>query len=621
MSTRENASERGQILIIVAMGLFVVILGATALAVDWGNGLLQRQRLQNTADAAALAAATELARGGTIDDAVDAAQAIVSTNTGGAVSLPDPGTGSGTGLSEGIEISATNGVRVALVRQLRTLFAPAVGVNSLTIRARSRAVVGPYGVLPITFKRFSAGNTALPLQPPANPDRVTDYLAPAQDAFGQPVTLDDWPADLTASPSPAASDTADGHYDARVSGAVAPLIGHDAVASVSNGNDFHFFVAPDVRGFSLLSPIYYNGADVSTTQAAQELKEDTVAYILAGGYPGPNPLPGEELAAFSGVTNNDAVHAMQQRYKPGDVVTAMVYNGTVYRKPSFDLSVTPYIVSSTNTPPFTTTFQVTLTPVNNFTHSGVEFTATGLDGWGDWQFEDGAPNTAYSKAVTGSTPVTLTFKVTANQPGAKTALIEAYAPAPVGAGSGQARTVCATVVVGTDPSFSVTVPEAHKVIEQGSAGRFDLDVEGWNGIGTMNAPVQLEWVGSAPSDVTVTVPGTVQVRNSHSNGLRVNVDVGASAPLGERMMKLTVKDADPAHQERNQQILLTLEVTDSSASPHVLLNTAFVKVLGYANFRIDYFTNNTVYAHAVSGMAASPELLGRGMSARLVPWN
>ncbi|MHB1160563.1 MAG: pilus assembly protein TadG-related protein [Chloroflexota bacterium] len=623
MQYRNRGSESGQILIIIAMGIFLVMLGGTAMAVDWGNGLLQRQRLQNTADAAALAAATELARGGSVDDAVTAAQAIVSSNTAGAMTLPYPGTGSGTGLSEGIEISTTptNSVRVSLLRQVKTMFAPAIGVDSLSVRAKARAVVGPFGVLPIAFKRFSDGNTALPLTPPDNPDRVTDYLMPAKNALGQAITIDNWPwPSLTTPPSPAASDTADGHYDPQLSGVVAPLVGHDAQANVSNSSDFHFFVAPDVRGLSLVAPVFYNGASLSTTQSAQGLKNTTVGYILAGGYPGPNPTVGEELAAFSGVTNNDVVHAMQQRYKSGDLVTAMVYNGTVYRKPSFDLYVTPGLANTTNLPPVTVSYQVTLMPVNNFTHGGVEFSATGLQGWGDWEFEDGGLNTTYTRAVSGSSPVTVTLKVTANQPGAKTALIQAYAPPPVGSSGGQGRTVCATVVVGTDPSFSVRVPEGRKTVEQGSGTRFDLEVRGWNGIATMDAPVVWEWIGTPPSGVTVTAPATVSVR-SNQTGLRVEVDASTAASIGEWPLRVIVKDADPNHQERNQEILLTVVVTDSTASPHVLLNTAFVKVLGYANFRIDHFTNNTVYAHAVSGLASSPEGLGKGMSARLVPWN
>ncbi len=621
MRTVDRSSERGQVLLIVAMGFFLVLVGGSALALDMGNSVLQKRRLQNTADAAALAAATELSRGHSVDDAVVAAQGVVAANTSTATLPYDPTSSLGPALQQGIEFEGST-VRVALKADVGTYFAPVVGVNKVNIGAKSRATVGPYGVLPITFKRFSDGNTAFPLDPPANPDRVTDYLMPSQDLFGHPITIGDWPSPLTQSPSPAASDTADGHYDPTVSGATAPLIGHDAVANVSNGNDFHFFVAPDVRGFSQVTPTFYNGADLSDTSAAQLLKNTTLGYILAGGYPGPFPHPGEELAAFSGVTNNDAVHVMQERYKPGDLVAAMVYNGTVYRKPSFTLQVTPDILTSASSPPTTLTYQVTLVSVNNFTHPGVQFSASGLAGWGDWQFADAAPNTPYTIPVTGPDPVTVTLKVTANQSGARTALIEAYAPPPVGSSEGQTRTICATAVVGSAPSFSVSGTEGYKVVEQGSGTRFDLQVDGWNGIGTEDAPVQVGWVGfSSPSGVTLSAPSTVQVRDGHSANLRVNVDVGAGASTGEWTMQVNVKDADSSHQERNQTIYLTLEITSSSSSSTVLLNTSFVKVLGYSNFRIDYFTNNTVYAHAVSGLFSSPDQLGRGMSARLIPWN
>lgn len=53
-------SDGGQAIILVAFGL-VVLLGTVALVLDWGYGLTQRRVSQNTADAAAIAAAKALA--------------------------------------------------------------------------------------------------------------------------------------------------------------------------------------------------------------------------------------------------------------------------------------------------------------------------------------------------------------------------------------------------------------------------------------------------------------------------------------------------------------------------------------------------------------------------------
>jgi Flp pilus assembly protein TadG len=61
MKTQKLKSERGQILVLLAVG-FVVLLGFVALAVDGGMVLLDRRSSQNAADAAALAGAYKLAR-------------------------------------------------------------------------------------------------------------------------------------------------------------------------------------------------------------------------------------------------------------------------------------------------------------------------------------------------------------------------------------------------------------------------------------------------------------------------------------------------------------------------------------------------------------------------------
>ena len=48
-------SERGQVLVIMAFGMFA-LLGMTALAIDGGNAYSDRRHAQNAADTAALAA-------------------------------------------------------------------------------------------------------------------------------------------------------------------------------------------------------------------------------------------------------------------------------------------------------------------------------------------------------------------------------------------------------------------------------------------------------------------------------------------------------------------------------------------------------------------------------------
>ena len=628
MKASGREDEQGQIVLLLAVGICMVVLGATALAVDWGNGMLQKRRLQSTADAAALAAAIEVNRGGSTSSAVGTAQTIVSNNTGGAVSLPYPGTGSGTSLTQGIEISSTGEVRVAIQRQVNTYFAPILGIKTLTIAARSRAIVGPEGVMPIAVKRFSGGDTSVPLGSGGNPTTVEDYLAPANSD-----AISSWPSPLSSSPPVPASYTAPDAYNPAVSGAVMPLVGQNALANVANGNDFHFFVAPDVRDITHVTPTFYNGVTASTS--IQQLKAIESAYFVSG-YTGENAFIGQQIGVFSGANTSQTVDVMRTRYQRGSIVTAMVYDGTVYRKPDFSLQLDSAVKTSSNIGPGGSpiTFQVTLVPENNFTSSGVQFSATGLEGWADWQFGSGGLNTPTSLAVSGGN-ATISFTVSSSSvvQGARTALIRAYDPS-----TGDLRTASATVVVGSGPVFSLSCSQGFQVVEQGSSTSYTFDLEGWNGYPTSDVTINaVGWYtndvipqpSAGPSGVTLSTPILVKnVKNNQNNQAKLNLSIDPNASTGEWSLLLKASDRNSAD---DQLMYVTLEITNSNSGPSAGNTTSFVQVLGYANFVITYgnnasspnpsVDNNTIYAYAVSGLVSDVKLLPMGLSPRLISWN
>ena len=82
-------SQRGVALILVAIGL-VVMLGIAGLALDASHALTNKTRLQNTTDAAALAAAKEYDQAADIVLANAAALSIFGINADGAGFLNDP---------------------------------------------------------------------------------------------------------------------------------------------------------------------------------------------------------------------------------------------------------------------------------------------------------------------------------------------------------------------------------------------------------------------------------------------------------------------------------------------------------------------------------------------------
>ncbi len=631
----EESSERGQILIVIATALFFVMLAATAVAVDLGNGLLQKRRLQNVSDAAALAATYELSRGSSQNVAQAAAEGVVSSNLGTAFTFPVSNTGSGTALTEGIEFG-TNSVRVALKRSVQTMFAPVLGVNSLTAGARSKAQVGRSGVLPISVKRFSAGDTSYPLDSAGQADPVYDYLKPrnVDTIIGSPRA---WPSPLTSSPSPEAGYSPPDGYDPALSGRVMPILGHEAQANMANGNDFHFWVIPDVRNITQSTPDYYNG--VSGATSVLQLKDISSSYLWPlPGYPGPHPVVGEQIAVLNGVDTKKAVDALKKSYRRGDVVTAMVYDGTVYRRPSFSLQVDNGKKSTSSLVSSPVNFTLSVMPNNNFSSSGVRFWATGLSGWADWQFGPGSLNQPYDLPVPVS-GATVGFQIssTIERTGARTGLIMAYDQT-----TGTASSIAVTVVVGSEAGFSVSCGDAYKEAEQGSPAEYTLQLKAENGYPHTDVYTNvLEWysfnpldpvnptsLAGPPAGMSVSISANDNPAAVNNNAqVKVVVLTDSGTPTGIYMARLQMWDGTPAH---TQEVYLVVEVVAAGTGTSLSSGTSFVNVLGYANFAITYADNhttpssednNTVYGYAVSGLAADPSALRMGLNPRLVGWS
>ncbi len=156
MIDRKPNTERGQTLVVVAL-LMVGLLAATGLAIDGGTVFLERRRVQNAADAAAMAGAQDLVLGkvGTLErddaDILDTVRQYAQVN-----GVPDPAhnlvadyvdqdnavlgaVGGGTIPEGATGISAT--VRI----ERATHFMQLVGINTVPARAFSLAQTGPPG--------------------------------------------------------------------------------------------------------------------------------------------------------------------------------------------------------------------------------------------------------------------------------------------------------------------------------------------------------------------------------------------------------------------------------------------------------------------------------------------
>ena len=137
----EPRGERGQSLVIVALAL-LTILALVALVLDGGNAYAQRRRVQNAADAGAVAGARELALGSS-DEQIYARIEEYTCVRNGATSFEAVYTPGGEPVGGGTVPSDASGVRVEAVITFPTFFAGAIGLTELAVRAQATSQYGP----------------------------------------------------------------------------------------------------------------------------------------------------------------------------------------------------------------------------------------------------------------------------------------------------------------------------------------------------------------------------------------------------------------------------------------------------------------------------------------------
>jgi len=131
--------QRAQTLILVAL-MLTVLLGFVALSLDGGNAYLQRRRMQNAADAGALAAARARCMGTPADYLAYGKALCESQDNGGA----------------SCALAATaDGARAVASITVGTWFARVLGINTLTVSAAAtgacKPIVGTGNLLPMTI--------------------------------------------------------------------------------------------------------------------------------------------------------------------------------------------------------------------------------------------------------------------------------------------------------------------------------------------------------------------------------------------------------------------------------------------------------------------------------------
>lgn len=611
--------REGQALIIFAMLMAFVFLGVSAAAVDLANMYAERRMLQNTADAAALAGAETYAQ--TQDAAAARASAIdyITRNDPTNTAVYDPQIGTGVDLTEGIEVNTSDfSVRVALRRTVQGMFSQAIGKPTLLVAARSRAVLRKTSnVLPVAVKRFDAGRTDVPL---VSPETRTDYVC---EKASNHSTIGSWPSPTSANCSTPPSETSPGPVAAILGPEVGP---NDPTTDAS----FAGWVSPDIRDLNTGSATFYHGVDGTTS--VNQLKNLTESYINDfGGYPfddsTPPPTVNQSIATFSGASVGLVVDAVTAKYRPGDLVVGMVYDGTIFKKPDYSISSASREAAISPGPaPWESPdnlYSFQLVSQNNFSSAGMSFKVEGLSPDYSWQISatngyttsTGGWDTATTISVSGTntktSPATGTVKIRVNtdKPTGDIQRFYVVANDPV---SGLSRRYGFYLRVGTgaDSSGYVTIVDIPTATI--SAG---TDTATWDvlvlAVGPYAGPADYEFNGAAGS-TTLSGKG-IATATLTAAGL------ASTAPGTYAYSLYTPGSAAPKLTDS-----LTLRVIPADGGEKAAEVNDFVYVLGYSMFRITDKPpggkSNTVYAEAVSPLEPDPLKFSKLRSAALGPW-
>jgi len=630
--------EPGQVLVIFALAI-TVLMAAAGLAFDIGRFYSERRFLQNSADAAALAAGNALIRGETVAQADARAREVLTANfahspSGVVPSLP-PTTpvyeaghaGDPEYLINGILISGPE-IRVAVQNPVGYTFGRIIGLDRNTIGGQARVKTNG-NILPIAVRRYVnlPGPNAGAISPcPEDQNEFMDFFATAQTSCLGTET------DASLRTSPNAGSNFDGTTpgsDGTNHGPVVAILGQGA--QPNNGADFRGFISLDIRNFQAAgTQLYYNGVTSSTND--NTLKAMEANWVTVGGYPGPMfpvtvtpPDPNDQVATMSGNSTGIVIDEMLNRFIPGDEILIAVYPGNVMAIPDF-----------TMTPPSTIALATTGTLANagsikvarNQSFTGVVDLSTladTLDPLNPMVLGTlvGADPITYSPdpvtpSLGSGQTVTLSNMTTASAaPGVYTLWIQGQAGSPYLTTKWEP----AAIKVGTvNRDFTITSGSSIETAAAvGDSVTFALTLKR---IGSAyGAAVNLSLDGPLPLGIgTATFsPSAVTPTSGSGTNSTLTINTGTMTPGRHRLVvRATGLNGDPTPRSVTHLLQLWVDVATGGGG-----NDDYIDIVGFAVMRIAAMDSNTISAYALTPVIADPNdpQLRRGQVARLVPWN
>jgi len=656
MRTKDMRGEKGQAAVLITLLLMFAFIALTALAIDGGHLYVVRRDLQNMADAACLAAATELSLLGTEGDPYNVAVEYILAN-GGAVELYTPHTPLdelGQGLVRGIAVSG-DAVRVALQEDVDTYFTMIFNRSSALVGARAHCnrMAGWGPLLPIAVRRFEYNPDDETLQLDLLANKSADPRPGSPLADCTPGVDCHYPGTSNPEPEPSRYGEMPFH---KLLPQYEPITGTVEISSTGNidcdlppqdgtyegvcilgvqaaTNDgtenYTGWVALDIRNVVgpgseayLTSPAYLNEA---TGQAATNKALSSQWFCERGWIGDILPMLGDQLAFLPGVSADFGPKEMLACDRPWEVrnqFIAVVYSGYVWDIPDLEVEIEPVydVISGTIGETHTVTYTVTLKkpPESPDWPAPASFAL-------DYFFtaEGGiTPTVVFDPPVIiletwqqEAPPATMTVSVT--DPITPTNYVSALTVTAVETGIGLKRWASTNLAYQGkeffDPDFTLYAHALEFNVVQGGKVPVILPTMAFGGFNEKKAPVHGELLSTYVWTDVFTIDSQDQTIDIPNNKDTFDLRVQAHAPIGQHKVTLTVRPS----QEPSHSVDIWVNVKPPSGGDP----TRFVIVEGFADFEISYIDVNDVVAYAIGPIVSditSSELFG--MRPSLLPW-
>ena len=652
MRPRNCEGDKGQAAVFITILLLFALIALAALAIDGGHLYVVRRDLQNMADAACLAAATEMALGGEEAAAIQAAKDYIIRNGGEFFSVwPEerPNEGSGTELTWGVEVAGAD-VRVALETVVDTYLTMIFNRHSAGVAARARCNSTSGGhILPIAVRRYD--EDTIP-----EPNTGTDFLANklADSGWDPPCASpcdyrddsdeDEWVGRYglmtvylpRADYVPIDLGKIDGGHlytqTGTVRGDVPPgdgvldgvLVLGEGVRTNSPGGEFKGFILLDARNVANGPVEYYNGASKQ-----RDTNKDISMGWFGKLYPDPVPLIGDQLPVLSGADAKFAAKEMDKYFDVGDAFVAVVYSGYVWQRPQFMASLDPPDVNAS-------------TPVTPTEESPASYTIS-LEKVGPAAWPEPLNVCLDVKSVL-SDPLSATALITPTcgilDEGGDTRQLTIFDAQPD-------RYVTAFIVEAYDsvlglkswapasfrygqieePDFVFYSGQPEYQVEASESLTIDLYTLGF-GAGPTKKNLQIEYsiIGDTSGYCVPTIEGVggkIDIRDGQVRTGSYTVRVSDELPEGvpPEGINCTIELTVEGKPQYNEPRSLDIDLRVTPYSPGEADLKTFVIVEGFAPFRVSYVDTNSVAAYAIGEIRQTPtEILGY-QSPRLSAWS